>query len=340
MTKTKKRTALITGITGQDGAYLAEFLLGKGYAVHGLMRWDAPFDDAQFTRLKTLGIADKITVHNGDLTDTASVMNIIKTTQADEIYNLGALSHVGVSFDTPASAFDINTKGTLAILEAVRVLGLKDVRVYQASSSEMFGNAHDVTQNEQTPMIPVSPYGVSKLAAYHMARIYRDSYGMFVANGILFNHESPLRGGDFVTQKIVRGARNIKDGDDTPIILGNLNARRDWGHARDCVRGMWMMLQADSADDFVLASGETRSVRTFVEAAFKHIGTMIKWIGEGVNEIGSCTETGKTMVRVSSEFFRPNELHVLCGDAAKARDVLGWSPEILFDELVADMMSI
>lgn len=333
---THRKTALITGITGQDGAYLAELLLGKGYDVHGLVRWDAGNDLA---RLQELGIAEKIQFHHGDLTDASNVTAIIKKIQPSEIYNLGALSHVHVSFETPGSAFDINAKGTLNILDAVRILDLQDrVRIYQASSSEMFGAA-PAPQNENTPFEPCSPYGVAKLAAYWLCRTYRDSYGIHVSNGILFNHESPLRGQGFVTQKIVQGVVAIMSGQQKELVLGNLNAVRDWGHARDYVRGMWIMLQQKTPGDYVLATGAARSVREFAQGAFTCAGIEIVWRGEGVNEIGVDAKTGKTLVRVDAALFRPKEVPHLLGDSSKARDTLGWQPEIGFEDLVDDMIS-
>jgi GDPmannose 4,6-dehydratase len=330
----RRKTALITGITGQDGAYLTELLLGKGYDVHGLVRWDAADGTA---RLQELGVAEDIRLHHGDLTDASNVTTIIKEIQPDEIYNLGALSHVHVSFETPASVLDINTKGTLNILDAVRILEMNNVRIYQASSSEMFGSA-PAPQNEKTPFEPCSPYGVAKLAAYWLARTYRDSYGIHVSNGILFNHESPLRGQDFVTQKIVQGVVAIALGQQAFLTLGNLNSMRDWGHARDYVRGMWMMLQQDRPGDYVLATGQARSVREFVEAAFKLAGISIEWRGDGVDEIGIGTKSGKTLVHIDSSLFRPKEVPHLLGDPSKARNVLGWQPEVGFEDLILDMI--
>jgi len=330
-----KKTAFITGVTGQDGSYLAQLLLGKGYEVHGLVRWDC-VDGTQ--RLKALGISEQLTLHDGEMSDAQSLAHLLKAIRPDEVYNLAALSHVKTSFATPAAALEVNAKGTLNLLEALRVLGMEaSVRLYQASSSEMFGDA-PAPQNEHTPMQPCSPYGVSKLAAYWLVRNYREAYGIFAANGILFNHESPLRGEDFVTQKIVRAVADIEAGARTDLTLGNLDAKRDWGHAKDYVRGMWMMLQADCADDFVLASGVARTVREFAEAAFAYAGMHLRWEGSGGDETGVCVKSGKVLVRIDPSFYRPKEVPHLLGDASKAKTQLGWQPELGFDILVADMM--
>ncbi|MCB1563548.1 MAG: GDP-mannose 4,6-dehydratase [Alphaproteobacteria bacterium] len=336
-----RKTAFITGIAGQDGAFLARFLLEKGYAVHGLIRWDSypdPLNGLQ--RLDTLGlVSEEIALHTGDLTDANNVTGLIRHICPDEIYNLAALSHVKVSFDTPASALDINVKGTLNVLDAVRVLGWeRDVRIYQASSSEMFGSSQP-PQNEQTPMEPCSPYGAAKLAAYHLAKIYRDSYGMHISNGILFNHESALRGEDFVTRKITKAVAVIEAGGAEPLTLGNLDAVRDWGHVRDYVEGMWLMLRQNVPGDYVLATGEARSVRDFVEQAFAHIGVKLKWSGRGAEETALDAKTGRLLVRVDPALFRPKEVHALLGDASKAREVLGWRPKIRFEALVADLLN-
>jgi GDPmannose 4,6-dehydratase len=336
-----RKTAFITGISGQDGAYLAAFLCERGYDVHGLVRWDSYMSPTDgMARLDALGLVrDDITLHMGDLTDANNLNLLIKEIQPSEIYNLAALSHVKVSFETPASTLQTNTMGTLNILEAVRVLGMEgSVRVYQASSSEMFGSI-PAPQNERAQMEPCSPYGAAKLAAYHLAKIYRQSYGMFVSNGILFNHESPLRGEDFVTHKITRAVAEIEMGRRAPLSLGNLDSVRDWGAAQDYVRGMWMMLQHGEADDFVLATGKARSVRDFAAAAFAHIGVEIEWRGKGEAEQGVDAKTGRVMVDVDPQFFRPLELNFLLGDCSKARDVLGWMPEIGFDALVAQMVN-
>jgi GDPmannose 4,6-dehydratase len=326
-----KPIALITGITGQDGSYLCALLLEKGYEVHGLVRWDAPPVPAE---LEAAGV----TLHHGDLTDALNITALIKAIQPTEIYNLAALTHVHVSFQTPSSTLDINAKGTLNILEAVRVLDMADsVQIYQASSSEMFGSSAP-PQNEDTPMQPCSPYGVAKLAAYHLARIYRESYGLHVSNGILFNHESPARGQGFVTRKITRAVAAIEAGQQDALTLGNLDSIRDWGHARDYVRGMWLMLQQEKPDDYVLATGESRSVREFVERAFAGIGIDIEWEGAGTDEIGRDAASGKTLITIDPALFRPKEVNHLLGDAVKAKANLDWSPQISFDQLVDEML--
>ncbi len=332
----QKKTALITGITGQDGAYLAGFLLGRGYDVHGLVRWDCVDGTG---RLKETGLIDWLRLYHGDICDAANVIALVKKVNPHEIYNLAALSHVHVSFETPTSAIDINLKGTLNILDAVRILDLQGTRIYQASSSEMFGRSK-APQNEDTPFAPCSPYGVAKLAAYGLTRVYREAYGMFVCNGILFNHESPLRGEDFVTQKIAKGVAAIEAGALDKIMLGNLDSRRDWGHARDYVEGMWMMLQQDVPGDYVLATGETRTVREFVEHAFAQTGVRISWQGSGVNETGRCAKTGRVLVGIDGALFRPLDVDFLQGDAAKARAMLGWHPKISFDAMVAEMVNV
>jgi GDPmannose 4,6-dehydratase len=324
------KTAFITGITGQDGAYLARFLLDKGYKVHGLIRWDAVDGTERIS-----DILDQVSLHVGDITDANNINKIIGLIKPDEIYHLAALSHVGVSFETPSSVLDIVTKGSLNIYDAARINNLSGVRIYQASSSEMFGNA-PAPQNEDTPMQPCSPYGAAKLAAYHLAKIYRDAYGMFISNGILFNHESPMRGGDFVTKKIAKAVAKIKAGQQDVLMLGNLDARRDWGHASDYVRGMWMMLQHDTPDDFVLASGESYTVRECVKIAFECVGMNIEWQSEGVNEIG--VFNGNIVVNVNEEFFRPKEVKHLQGDSSKAKRVLGWEPDVSFKDLIAEMV--
>ena len=328
------KTAFITGITGQDGAYLAQFLLGKGYDVHGLVRWDAVDGTG---RLKALGIEGRVTLHHGDMSDAPNLIRLIKEINPTEIYNLAALSHVQVSFETPSSALDTNAKGALYILEALRILE-SNARMYQASSSEMFGNA-PAPQNEDTPFAPCSPYGVAKLAAFEMARVYRASYGLHVSNGILFNHESPLRGEDFVTRKIARAVAAIEKGGADGLMLGNLDAVRDWGHAQDYVRGMWMMLQRDEADDYVLATGQARSVREFAQACFAHVGITLAWKGEGADEIGIDVKSGKTLITIDASLFRPQEVNYLLGDAGKAEKNLGWRPEINFETLVSDMVN-
>ncbi len=326
-----RKTALIIGITGQDGALLARFLLGKDYSVHGLRPYAAT-DDRERLRGAVLDHPDFF-LYYGDLCDSGSLLRLLQSIQPDEIYNLGAQSHVAVSFSVPEHTADVNALGTLRLLEAICILGLQDkTRFYQASSSEMFGNA-PAPQNEATPFAPCSPYAAAKLYAYWMTRIYRQTHGVFACNGILFNHESSLRGEEFVTQKI---ARAVARGE--VLTLGNLDSRRDWGHAEDYVRGMWMMMQHETPDDFVLATGKAHSVRDFVVAAFAHIGIDIVWQGQGIAERGVCTKTGKLLVRIDPALMRPAEIHCLIGDAGKAASVLGWEPQISFSDLVAGMV--
>jgi len=334
----QKKTALITGITGQDGAYLARHLLDLGYEVHGMVRWDAPFEtDEDYARLAALDITpEDITPHHADVMDATATIDLVKTVQPDEIYNLAALSHVGVSFKTPVAAFDANAKGPYHLLEAIRLLDLQDkTKFYQASSSEMFGNCGVSPQNEETSFHPCSPYGIAKLSAYWTTRLYRETHGIFAVNGILFNHESPLRGCDFVTQKIIRYvAGDMAE----PLMLGNLDARRDWGHAADYVRGMHMMMRHDTADDFVLAGGAMVSVRDFATKAFAVSGISLTWEGTGENEVARNAGTGEILVRIDPALYRPSELHELCGDASKAKNILGWQAEKSLDDLIADMI--
>lgn len=341
MDKDHGGTALITGVTGQDGAYLAAFLLARGYRVHGLVRRDvlpaAAFFEEEPALLRAIEAGD-FRLHEGDVTDAHFIIRLVGEIKPREIYNLAALSHVASSFETPSAALAINTQGTLNLLEGIRLCGLAaHTRFYQASSSEMFGGA-PAPQNEETPMHPRSPYGVAKLAAYWMARTYRESYGVFAANGILFNHESPRRGHDFVTQKIIRGAVAASQGDAGPLLLGNMEARRDWGHARDYVRGMHAILQQDKADDFVLATGVSFTVREFTERAFAQAGIKLRWRGAGVDETGVQEGTQRVLVRIDPALFRPLEVSDLLGDAAKAQRVLGWRPEYDLDALIADML--
>ncbi len=333
----QQKKALITGITGQDGSILAEFLLEKGCEVHGLVRWDA-VDTTQ--RLQNLNDTYRnLYLHFADMNDAQNITRLIKEIAPEEIYNLAALSHVQVSFETPSSALDTNAKGTLHVLEAVRLLGMeKTVRIYQASSSEMFGSSPP-PQNEQTPFQPCSPYGVAKLAAYHMARVYREAYGMHVSNGILFNHESPVRGEDFVTRKITKAVALIEAGRQEVLTLGNLDSLRDWGHARDYVEGMWLMLQQSEPDDYVLATGKAHSVREFAERGFAHIGMSLAWEGDGAEEIGRDSKTGKVVVQIDPALFRPKEVHHLLGCASKAKEKLGWEPKTSFDDLVSEMVN-
>jgi GDPmannose 4,6-dehydratase len=335
------KTALITGITGQDGAYLAEFLLAKGYIVHGVKRRASSFNTDRIDHLyqdpheKDL----RLKLHYGDLTDSTNLIRIIQEVQPDEIYNLAAQSHVGVSFETPEYTANADAVGTLRVLEAIRILGMeKNTRFYQASTSEMFGKVREVPQRETTPFYPRSPYGVAKVYAYWITVNYREAYGLFACNGILFNHESPLRGETFVSRKITRALTRIRVGLQETLHLGNLDSRRDWGHARDHVRAQWLMLQQDQADDFVIATGKQYSVRDFVVAAGSLLDMRIEWRGEGVEEVGVDTATGRNIVRIDPRYFRPTEVDALLGDASKARDKLGWTAEVSFPELVAEMV--
>src|SRR5271163_1685825 len=336
------KKALITGITGQDGAYLAELLLAKGYEVHGIKRRSSLFNTDRIDHLYQDPHESNVHfhLHYGDLTDSTNLIRIIQETKPDEIYNLAAMSHVQVSFETPEYTANADGIGTLRILEAVRLLGLtKKTRVYQASTSELYGLVQEVPQRETTPFYPRSPYGVAKLYGYWITVNYREAYGMFAANGILFNHESPVRGETFVTRKITRSVARIEVGLEDTVYLGNLEAKRDWGHARDYVEGMHSILQADKADDFVLATGETRSVREFIELAFAEVGRGIVWRGKGVEETGVDTKSGKTVVRIDPIYFRPTEVDLLVGDASKAQQKLGWKPKTTFAQLVMEMVA-
>ncbi|WJZ48332.1 GDP-mannose 4,6-dehydratase [Synechococcus phage DSL-LC02] len=327
------KVALITGITGQDGSYLAEFLLEKGYEVHGIVRRSSLINTDRIDH-----IYDKISLHYGDLTDSTNLVRVIQQVQPDEIYNLGAQSHVKVSFEMPEYTGQTDALGTLRILEAVRLLGMeKKTRIYQASTSEMFGKVQTIPQNEKTPFYPRSPYGVAKVYGYWIVKNYRESYGLHASSGILFNHESPRRGETFVTRKIVRGLSRISVGEQDVLTLGNLNAKRDWGHAKDFVEAMWLMLQQDEPDDYVIATGEQYSVRDFVEEAAPYFGMKIVWEGEGLDEIGYDRYTGKKVISVNPKYFRPAEVETLLGDFSKARNQLGWAPKITFKQLVEDM---
>jgi GDPmannose 4,6-dehydratase len=329
------KKALITGITGQDGSYLAELLLNIGYQVHGIVRRSSTDN---LVRLRDVLTNDNLFLHQGDLTDSASITNLIKVIEPDEIYNLGAQSHVQVSFDTAEFTAETDALGPLRILEAIRVLGLKDkTRFYQASTSEMFGKVQEIPQKETTDFYPRSPYGVAKLYGHWITKNYRESYGIHASSGILFNHESPRRGANFVTSKIVLGLHNIANGKQDMLELGNLDAMRDWGHAKDFVYAMWLMLQQDEADDYVIATGEQHSVRDFVEKAGKHFGMNIWWKNSGINEIGFDANTGKDIIRINPKFFRPAEVETLLGDATKAEEKLGWFRKRSFDDLVSDM---
>jgi GDPmannose 4,6-dehydratase len=329
---TMKR-ALITGITGQDGSYLAELLLSKGYEVHGIVRRSSLINTHRINH-----IYDNIRLHYGDLTDSTNLVRVIQQVQPDEIYNLGAQSHVKVSFEMPEYTGMVDGLGTLRILEAVRLLGMeRQTRIYQASTSEMFGKVQEIPQTETTPFYPRSPYGVAKVYGYWIVKNYRESYGLHASSGILFNHESPRRGETFVTRKITQGLSRISTGKQDVLYLGNLNAKRDWGHAKDFVEAMWLMLQQDEPDDYVIATGEQYSVKEFVEEAAPYFGMRIEWVGEGINEIGFDSNTKKPVIKVNAKYFRPAEVETLLGDSSKAKNKLGWSPKISFNELVEDM---
>ena len=336
------KRALITGITGQDGSYLAELLLEKGYEVHGIKRRASQFNtdriDHIYQDLHTAGA--RFRLHYGDLTDSTNLIRIIQEVKPDEIYNLAAMSHVKVSFDTPEYTANADGIGTLRILEAIRILGMeRDVRFYQASTSELYGLVQEVPQSETTPFYPRSPYGVAKLYGFWIVKNYRESYGIHASNGILFNHESPRRGETFVTRKITRAAAAIHLGLQDRLYLGNLDAQRDWGHARDYVEGMWRMLQQDTPDDYVLATGRTVAIREFVNLAFAEVGIALDWQGSGVDEIGVCTKTGRTLVAVDPRYFRPAEVELLVGNAAKAKRVLGWEATTTLEAMCSEMVA-
>jgi GDPmannose 4,6-dehydratase len=336
------KTALITGITGQDGAYLAEFLLTKGYDVHGVKRRASSFNTARIDHLYQDPHEKNVRfeLHYGDLTDSTNLIRIIQEVQPDEIYNLAAQSHVAVSFETPEYTANSDAVGTLRVLEAIRILGMeKKTKFYQASTSEMFGKVQEVPQRETTPFYPRSPYGAAKVYAYWITVNYREAYGLFACNGILFNHESPLRGETFVSRKITRALTRIHLGLQETLHLGNLDSRRDWGHARDYVRAQWLMLQQPTPEDFVIATGKQHSVRDFVAAAGARLGMRIDWKGSGVEEEGIDKKTGRTLVRVDPRYFRPTEVESLLGDPSKAQQKLGWVAEITFDQLVTEMVA-
>ena len=327
------RTALITGITGQDGSYLAEFLLSKGYDVHGIVRRSSLINTHRIDH-----IYEQIHLHYGDLTDATNLIGVIKKVEPNEIYNLGAQSHVKVSFETPEYTGQVDGLGTLRILEAVRLLGMQDdVRIYQASTSELYGLVQAVPQTETTPFYPRSPYGVAKLYGFWIVKNYRESYGMHCSSGILFNHESPRRGETFVTRKITRGLSHISVGLQDCLYLGNLDAKRDWGHAKDFVEAMYLMLQQDEPDDYVIATGEQYSVREFVDKAAPYFGLRLEWRGEGLNEVGVDIMSKRIVVAVDEKYFRPAEVESLLGDPTKAKQKLGWEPTTTFDQLVEDM---
>tara|TARA_A100001391_G_C5043532_1_gene271540 strand:+ start:195 stop:1196 length:1002 start_codon:yes stop_codon:yes gene_type:complete len=327
------KVALITGITGQDGSYLAELLLEKGYEVHGIVRRSSLINTHRIDH-----IYDDLHLHYGDLTDATNIISVIKKVEPDEIYNLGAQSHVKVSFETPEYTGQVDALGTLRILEAVRLLGMEDkVRIYQASTSELYGLVQETPQSETTPFYPRSPYGVAKLYGYWIIKNYREAYGMYACSGILFNHESPRRGETFVTRKITRGLSRISVGLQDCLYLGNLNAMRDWGHAKDYVEAMWLMLQQDEAEDFVIATGEQHSVREFCEKAAPFFGLNFEWMGEGLDEVGFHWGAKKPIIKVDPKYFRPAEVETLLGDPTKAKEKLGWEPKTSFDELIEDM---
>ncbi|XP_016914541.1 GDP-mannose 4,6 dehydratase isoform X1 [Apis cerana] len=341
-TDNRRHVALITGITGQDGSYLAEFLLEKGYDVHGIIRRASSFNTARIQHLyedPKCHRQGKMKLHYGDMTDSSSLIKVISSVQPTEIYNLAAQSHVMVSFEVSEYTAEVDAVGTVRLLDAIRTCGLeKSVKFYHASTSELYGRVTQVPQNEKTPFYPRSPYACAKLYSFWIVINYREAYNMFACNGILFNHESPRRGENFVTRKVTRSIAKIHLGLQDILELGNLDAKRDWGHAKDYVEAMWLMLQQPTADDYVIATGETHSVREFVEAAFQYVGRTIKWEGEGINEIGQDVQTGQVLVRVNPKYFRPTEVDVLLGDATKAKEKIGWKPTITFENLVKDMM--
>ena len=329
------KRALITGITGQDGSYLAELLLEKGYEVHGIIRRASMINTH---RIDHIFNHPYLHLHYGDMTDSANIIHVLQKSQPDEIYNLAAQSHVKVSFELPEYTGNVDGLGTLRILEAVRILGMDNCcKIYQASTSELYGLVQEVPQKETTPFYPRSPYGVAKLYGYWITKNYRESYNMFACTGILFNHESPRRGETFVTRKITKGLSKISAGLQECLYLGNLNAKRDWGHAKDYVEAMWLMLQQEEADDYVIATGEQYSVREFVEKSAVYFGMNIEWKGEGIQEVGVDKNTGKTVVKVNDKYFRPSEVESLLGDPTKAKQKLGWEPKITFDQLIEDM---
>lgn len=338
---TNAKVALISGVTGQDGAYLAELLLDKGYVVHGIKRRASSFNTDRIDHLYSdpHESGRRFILHYGDLTDATNLIRIMQEVQPDEVYNLAAQSHVAVSFETPEYTANSDALGTLRLLEAIRILGLeKKTRFYQASTSEMFGKVQETPQRETTPFYPRSPYGAAKVYAYWICVNYREAYGMFACNGILFNHESPIRGETFVTRKITRAVARIKLGMQDKLYLGNLDSKRDWGHARDYVLAQWLMLQQDTPEDYVIATGRQQSVRDFVNAAFAEIGMTIEWRGTGIDEKGVDTKSGKIIVEVDPRYFRPTEVETLLGDPSKAKNNLGWAPQIGLEQMVSEMV--
>ena len=339
--KETRKVALITGVTGQDGAYLADLLLGKGYVVHGIKRRASSFNTDRIDHLYHDQHEKDVRffLHYGDLTDSTNLIRIIQDVQPDEIYNLAAQSHVAVSFETPEYTANCDALGTLRLLEAIRILGLeKKTRFYQASTSELFGKVQEIPQKETTPFYPRSPYAVAKLYSYWICVNYREAYGIYACNGILFNHESPVRGETFVTRKITRAVARIKLGLQEKLFLGNLDSKRDWGHAKDYVKMQWLMLQQDEPEDYCISTGVQYSVRDFVNAACKEVGITLRWEGEGVAEKGIEADSGKVLVEVDPRYFRPTEVETLLGDSSKAREKLGWEPKISLDEMVAEMV--
>lgn len=337
-----KKVALVTGVTGQDGAYLAELLLNKGYEVHGIKRRSSSFNTERIDHLYHDRHEENVNffLHYGDLTDSTNLIRILQEVQPDEIYNLAAQSHVMVSFETPEYTANADGIGTLRLLEAIRILGLtKKTKFYQASTSELYGKAQEVPQSETTPFYPRSPYAAAKIYSYWITVNYREAYQMFACNGILFNHESPLRGETFVTRKITRAVSRIKLGLQDKLFLGNIDAKRDWGFAGDYVEAMWLMLQQEQPEDFVIATGETRSVRSFVDLAFQEFDISIEWIGSGVNEKGIDRKTGKVLVEIDPRYFRPTEVDLLLGNPSKAKEKLGWIPKLKFEDLVKMMVA-
>tara|TARA_B100000963_G_scaffold23428_1_gene17521 strand:- start:37 stop:1083 length:1047 start_codon:yes stop_codon:yes gene_type:complete len=336
-----KKKAFITGVTGQDGALLSEFLLKKDYIVHGIKRRSSSFNTERIDHLYKDPHEEKTNffLHYGDMTDSTNIIRLLKEVQPQEIYNLAAQSHVQVSFETPEYTANADALGTLRLLEAIRILDFAEkVRFYQASTSELFGNVNEVPQNELTPFYPRSPYGVAKLYSYWITINYREAYGMHASNGILFNHESPIRGETFVTRKICRAVASIKKGEQKCLFLGNLDAKRDWGHAKDYVEGMWMIMQQKKPDDFILATGKSYTVRYFVELAFSEVGIKIKWLGKGLKEVGINSKTKEVIVKVDKKYFRPTEVDILEGDYSKAEKLLGWRPKKTFESLVSEMV--
>ncbi len=337
------KRAFVSGITGQDGAYLAELLLAKGYEVHGMKRRSSSFNTGRVDHLYRDPHEDEVNffMHYGDMTDSTNLIRLVQQIRPTEIYNLAAQSHVAVSFESPEYTANADAVGVLRLLEAIRILGLeKSTRFYQASTSELYGRVQEVPQRETTPFYPRSPYAVAKLYGYWITVNYREAYGMHASNGILFNHESPIRGETFVTRKITRAVARIDFGLENCLYLGNLDAKRDWGHARDYVEGMWKILQQEQPDDYVLATGETRSVREFVEIAFAHVDRKVEWHGKDVGETGVDAHSGKTLVKIDPRYFRPTEVDLLIGDATKARQKLDWKPKTSFDKMVKEMMEV